>query len=100
MEMTYADDVDFVEEEKAPLDQLQPVAAETLKSPYNLFMNETKTDFTNVFLADVTEANDELEPLRNREPWRKKQVLGSLLCSTEDIKSWQTGLQVILADRE
>ena len=87
MEMTYADDVDFFEEEEEPLDQLQPIAAETLKSPYNLFMNNTKTDFTNVFLADVTEADDELEPLRGREPWRKKKVLGSLLCSTEDIKS-------------
>ena len=68
-------------------------------------MNETKTDFTNVLLADVTEADDELETLRGQGPWRKKKVLGSFLCSTEDIKSLrilgqQSGLQVVLEDME
>ena len=82
MEMTYADDVDFVEEEKAPLDQLQPVAAETLKSPYNHFMNGTKTDFTNVFLADVTEADDELEMWNRRSkiPLQTKLHLYNAIC--------------------
>ncbi|KAI8502518.1 hypothetical protein Bbelb_201060 [Branchiostoma belcheri] len=39
LEMEYADDVDFLDEEKAPLERLLPVAARNLKD-LNLFGNE------------------------------------------------------------
>ena len=66
-EMEYADDVDFIEEEKQPLDQLQPVAAENLKN-HNLFMNEAKTECTHVYLADTSETDTDGEQLRGSEP--------------------------------
>ncbi len=86
LEMEYADDVDFIDEEKIPLKQLQEIAAKQLKEQ-NLFMNQTKTEFTHVFLAETGEMTDDDKPLRDNEPWRKNKTLGSLLCSTEDITS-------------
>ena len=84
LEMEYADDVDFLHEEKKPLDQLQPVAAEKLKVD-NLFMNETKTEFSHVYLAETTETDSNGKGLRGNESWRKNRTLGSLVCSTADI---------------
>ena len=84
LEMEYADDVDFVDEEKKPLDQLQLVAAEKLKVD-NLFMNETKTEFSHVYLAEATELDPHGKTLRGNESWRKNKTLGSMLCSTTDV---------------
>ncbi|XP_078682194.1 uncharacterized protein LOC144916745 [Branchiostoma floridae x Branchiostoma belcheri] len=78
LEMEYADDVDFLDEEKAPLERLLPVAARNLKDS-NLFVNEGKTEFTHVYLAD--------KPRRGEEEWRKSKILGSLLCSSADIEA-------------
>ena len=52
LEMEYADDVDFIDEEKDTLDRLLPIAAKILKES-NLFMNEAKTEFTHVYLSDT-----------------------------------------------
>jgi len=46
--MEYADDVDFLDEEKKPLDHLQSVATEKL-NVHNLFRNETKTEFNHIY---------------------------------------------------
>ncbi|XP_019625003.1 PREDICTED: uncharacterized protein LOC109470482 [Branchiostoma belcheri] len=78
LEMEYADDVDYLDEEKAPLERLLPVAARNLKDS-NLFVNEGKTEFTHVYLAD--------KPRRGEEEWRKSKILGSLLCSSADIEA-------------
>ena len=86
LEMEYADDVDFLDEEKEPLDGLLPVAAEQLKA-VNLFMNEAKTEYTHVYLANSHEVNQEGDNIRGEEKWRKSRILGSLLCSTTDISA-------------
>ena len=84
--MEYADDVDFLDKEKKPLDQLQPVAAEKLKVD-NLFMNETKTEFSHVHLAEGTDTDTDLhgKAFHGNESCLKNKTLGSLLCSTSDI---------------
>ena len=69
--MEYADDVDFIDEEKQPLDLL-PTAG-------------VKTEFTHVFLANTQEDDKEDAELRGKEKWRKSKILGSLLCSSSDI---------------
>ncbi len=84
LEMEYADDVDFIDEEKQPLEDLLPTAAEQLKD-VNLFMNKAKTEFTHVLLADTQEVDEDDVPLRGKEKWRKSRILGSLLCSSTDI---------------
>ena len=48
LEMEYTDDVDFLDEEKKPLDHLQSVAAEKLKV-HNLFMNKTRAEFSHIY---------------------------------------------------
>jgi len=84
LEMEYADDVDFIDEEKDTLKSLLPLAAEQLQDA-NLFMNQAKTEFTHVFLADTQERDEQDLSLRGHEEWRKSKILGSLLCSSSDI---------------
>ena len=86
LEMEYADDVDFIDEEKDTLDRLLPTAGQILKDS-NLFMNEAKTEFTHVYLSDTQEKGENDELLRGKEEWRNSKILGSLLCSTSDITS-------------
>ena len=59
--MEFADYVDFLDEEK-----LQPVAAEKLKAN-NLSMNETKTEFSHVYLAEASETDLHGKALRGNE---------------------------------
>ncbi|KAL5247665.1 hypothetical protein ACHWQZ_G019525 [Mnemiopsis leidyi] len=84
LEWEYADDVDFVDEEKSNLEYMLPICKEILEE-WNLFVNESKTEFTHFYLADKNEVDDKGEPLRGREPWRSSISLGSKLCSSEDV---------------
>ena len=76
LEMEYADDVDFLDEEKVPPNTLQPIAAENLKK-HNLFMNEAKTEHTHVFLAEKSEIDDDDQPCCKNESWRKSKPQAS-----------------------
>ena len=84
LEMEYADDVDFIDEEKYPLDDLLSTAAEQFKNE-NLFMNEAKTEFTHVHLSDTQEVDEDGVALCGNDKWRRSKILGSLLCSLSDI---------------
>ena len=84
LEMEYADDVDFLDEKKETLIALLPIAAAQLKAA-NLFVNETKTEFTHVYLSSIREQNGNDTSVRGAEKWRKSKILGSLLCSSSDI---------------
>ena len=83
LEMEYADDVDFLDEEKESLIRLLPIAAEQLKKA-NLFVNEAKTEFTHIHLSGKLEQSGNDNPIREEEKWRKSKILGSLLCSSSD----------------
>ena len=48
-------------------------------------MNETKTEFSHIYLAETTEIDSHDKALCGNESWRKNKTLGSLLCSTTDI---------------
>ena len=72
-----------MDEEKKPLDHLQSVAAEKLKV-HNLFMNETKREFSHIYLAEATVIDSLGKVLHVSESWRKNKTLSSLLCSTTD----------------
>jgi hypothetical protein len=84
LEWGYADDVDFVNEDEDVLLQLLPICKEILKE-WNLYVNESKTEFTKVYLAGKDDVDAKGEPLRHREEWRKSKSLGSKLCSKTDI---------------
>ena len=84
LEWGYADDVDFVNEDEDVLLQLLPICKEILKE-WNLYVNESKTEFTKVYLAGKDDVDAKGEPLRHREEWRKSKSLVSKLCSKTDI---------------
>ena len=84
LEMEYSDDVNFIDEEKHPLEDLSPTAGLELQD-VNLFINKSNTEFTHVFLADTQEDGREDAELRGIEKWKKSKILGSLLCSSSDI---------------
>ena len=48
-------------------------------------MNETKTEFSQIYLAEATEIDSHGKALRGNESWEKNKTSGSLLCSTTDI---------------
>ena len=83
----YADDVDFVEENMEDLKVMYPTVKEVLKS-WNLFLNDEKPEFIRVYLAEMNEVDESGKSIRNlkSEEWRKSKYLGSLICSTQDIK--------------
>ena len=74
----------LVEEKLEPLETLLPVTAAQLKV-VQLLINEAKTEFTHAYLAETKETNDDGNPLRGMEEWRKSQTLGSLICSYDGI---------------
>ena len=84
LEWEYADDVDFADEEEENLQELLPICTEIL-SEWNLSVNESKTEFTKIYLANKDDVDEKGEPLKHREEWRKSKSLGSKLCSKTDI---------------
>ena len=85
IEWEYSDDVDFVDEDLQPLQEFLPHVKETLEQ-WNLHVNESKTEFVHFYVAGRDELDSDGSPLVGAEAWRMCKSLGSLLCSTADIK--------------
>ena len=85
LEWEYSDDVDFVDSEVEPLEELLPTCTEIL-GEWNLNVNEGKTEFVHFYLASKDDIDEEGLPLTDNEAWRTCKSLGSLLCSSADIK--------------
>ena len=84
-EWKYSDDCDFADEDIEKLRTFLPEVKEVL-SDWNLQVNESKTEFSTVYLARQSEKDTNNQPLANNEPWRSSKSLGSLLCSEKDIQ--------------
>ena len=113
LEWEYADDADFVDEEEKNLQALLPICKDVLQE-WNLLVNESKTEFTQFYIAGKNERDEKGELLKNREPWRSSISLGSKLCDKEDIqrrctlgnvafqdykKVWEQGQRICLSTR-
>ena len=85
VEWEYSDAVDFVDNALEPLQDLLPKCKDVL-SEWNLHVNESKTEFVHFYLAGRGDLDDEGALLSDNEAWRMCKSLGSLLCSTADIK--------------
>ena len=83
-EWEYADDIDFADKEREPLDSLLQTACTQLRV-WNLLVNESKTEITHIYLADASEADDQGAHTKGNETWRSRKSLGSMLCSSTDI---------------
>ena len=84
-EWEYSDDCDFADEDIEKLRTFLPAVKEVLKD-WNLEVNETKTEFSTVYLAKQSDRDANNQPIVNNEPWRSNKSLGSLLCSEKDIQ--------------
>ena len=61
------------------------MATEILKSQ-NLFVNEDRTAFTRVYLANSGEMDTSGKLVASREEWRRSITLCSMLCNEADIQ--------------
>lgn len=85
LEWEYADDADFIDNDLNKLETLLPVCTDVLKD-WDLNVNESKTEFVRFYLALRGDVDSDGLSLVDSEPWRTSKSLGSLLCSTSDIK--------------
>ena len=83
-EWEYSDDCDFADEDIERLRSFLPQVREVL-AEWNLQVNESKTEFCMVYLAQQNDKDLNGQPLANNEPWRSSKTLGSLLCTEKDI---------------
>ena len=69
VEWEYSDDVDFIDEDVQPLQELLPKCKELL-SEWNLNVNEAKTEFVHFYLAGRGDVDDDGTALSDNESWR------------------------------
>ena len=62
-EWEYADDADFQSQDMDTLKSMFPIIRDVL-SDWNLFVNDTKTEFVHFHLADTTEVNSQGKSIR------------------------------------
>ena len=84
LDSEYADDVDFNDEKEDNFTVILSEATAILER-WNLFVSEVKTEFTRIYIAQVSEKDEDGRPIAGNELWRKSITLGSMLCSREDI---------------
>ena len=86
LESEYADDAELLDESKEVLEKVITVASNILQQ-WSLFVNDSKTVHTRVYLADSHEVDTHGNKIRGKEEWRDSVLLGSKLSSIEDIKN-------------
>ena len=84
LESGYADDLEALDEIGENLPKFLEIASSILED-WSLFVNESKTVFTRVYLADVDAVDSHNNKIRGNEEWRDTVLLGSKLCSERDI---------------
>ena len=85
LEWEYADDADFMDECLGNLEDMLSTCT-TIFKEWDLFVNESKTEFVRLHLARPDEVDNDGNSLVDNEAWRTSKSLGSLLCSTRDIQ--------------
>ena len=85
LEWEYADDTDFMDEDKITLQKLYQIC-ENIFQEWNLKVNNDKTEFTEFYLAQKDQVDEKGEALKGKEEWRENVALGARLCTTADIK--------------
>ena len=83
LESEYADDVELIDESKEVLDTIVGITSNILEQ-WSLFVNESKTVFTRVYLADNSAVDEHGNKIRGNEGWRDSVLLGSKLCSIKN----------------
>ena len=84
LESAYADDAELLSEDGQSLVKILEIASDILKD-WSLFVNESKTVSTRVYLAETDALDAHGNKIRGDEEWRESVLLGSKLCSERDI---------------
>ena len=84
LESGYSDDVEKIGEDMEELQEIFRISKNIL-SEWSLFVNETKTKFTRVYLEEVGACDEWDNVLRGNEEWRNETLLGTKLGSEQDV---------------
>lgn len=84
LESAYSDDSELLDVKGENLPKILETACDILKD-WSLFVNESKTVFTRVYFAGMSEVDSNDNKIRGNEEWRDTVLLGSKLCSEKDI---------------
>ncbi|XP_063695298.1 uncharacterized protein LOC134826737 [Bolinopsis microptera] len=80
----YSDDVKKIGEDMEELQDIFQISKNIL-SEWSLFVNDTKTKFTRVYLEEVGACDEWDNELRGKEEWRNETLLGTKLGSEQDV---------------
>ena len=86
LESAYADDAELLDENGENLEKILNISKDILQD-WSLFVNDDKTVFTRVYLAETDELDSHNNKIRGNEVWRDSVLLGSKLDSELDIKN-------------
>ncbi|XP_063677021.1 uncharacterized protein LOC134813262 [Bolinopsis microptera] len=84
LESGYSDDVEEIGEDMEELQDIFQISKNIL-SEWSLFVNDTKTKFTRVYLEEVGACDEWDNELRGKEEWRNETLLGTKLRSEQDV---------------
>ncbi|XP_063673708.1 uncharacterized protein LOC134810943 [Bolinopsis microptera] len=84
LESGYSDDVEEIGEDMEELQDIFQISKNIL-SEWSLFVNDTKTKFTRVYLEEVGACDEWDNELRGKEEWRNETLLGTKLGSEQDV---------------
>ncbi|XP_063680130.1 uncharacterized protein LOC134815520 [Bolinopsis microptera] len=84
LESGYSDDVEEIGEDMEELQDIFQISKNIL-SEWSLFVNDTKTKFTRVYLEEVGACDEWGNELRGKEEWRNETLLGTKLGSEQDV---------------
>ena len=84
MKSAYADDAELLSEDGQSLVKILEIASDILKD-WSLFVNESNTAFTRLYLAETDALDTHGNKVRGDKGWRESVLLGSKLCSERDI---------------
>ncbi|XP_033117090.1 uncharacterized protein LOC117117021 [Anneissia japonica] len=84
-ESEYADDVDFLDEDPQIPKHILPTV-KTILQEWNLSVNEDKTEFTQIYMANKQDLDSSGNKIKDNKSWCSSKLLGSFLDSIVDVK--------------
>ncbi|XP_063682550.1 uncharacterized protein LOC134817344 [Bolinopsis microptera] len=84
LESGYSDGLEEIGEDMEELQDIFQISKNIL-SEWSLFVNDTKTKFTRVYLEEVGACDEWDNELRGKEEWRNETLLGTKLGSEQDV---------------
>ncbi|XP_063680063.1 uncharacterized protein LOC134815458 [Bolinopsis microptera] len=98
LESGYSDDVEEIGEDMEELQDIFQISKNIL-SEWSLFVNDTKTKFTRVYLEEVGACDEWDNELRGKEEWRNETLLVEYHCLGTQVDSTKLGSEQDVTNR-